>query len=259
MCNFSLKKLSLVLTTVYRGCKVPSDHNLVVSKLRIKLEAHQKQIINLKYDVDRLKTKLVRMEYETSTGRRFAALPDREDMDAEEMWTKFKTATNEVAKKVIGFKRIQQNPWITERSRVLSQKQRRLRVEADDETEVSLMFRKINKKMTSDYPFISFTYKLKQIVKTKNLVIFILLFVTIRRHFCMLSMILLKYAGIMSTYQTFRIYSCSFCKDDGSAAHTLFFIIGQQFSKSSRSGLSSDRSNTSFSCSVSHSGAYRAL
>ena len=130
------RRSSVLDTRVYRGCKVPSDHNLVVSKLRIKLKAHQKQMTNRKYDVDRLKTEEVRREYETSIGSRFTALADREDMDAEQIWTNFKTATKEVAKEVLGFKRRQHKPWITERSRVLSEKQRRLRVEADDETDL---------------------------------------------------------------------------------------------------------------------------
>ena len=114
-----------------------------------------------------------------------------------------------------------------------------------------LMLRK-EKKTISDYPFISFTYKLQQIVKPKYLVIFTLFFVTIRIRF-------FKYAGVMFRHPTFRISSCSFCGDDGSAVHTLFLIIRTQFMISSQSGLSPGRSNTSISSSVSHSVAYRAL
>ena len=52
----------------------------------------------------------------------------------------------------------------------------------------------------------------------------------------MLSLSFFKYAGVMSRQQTFRISSCMVCRDDGSAAHTLFFIIRQQFSMSPKSG-----------------------
>ena len=43
--------------------------------------------------------------------------------------------TNEVAKDVIGYKRRQHKPWITEASRQLSEKQRRLRVEFEDQND----------------------------------------------------------------------------------------------------------------------------
>ena len=52
----SARKSSILDTRVYRGCKVPSDHMLVISKLRVKLKAQQEPEINKKYDVDRLKS-----------------------------------------------------------------------------------------------------------------------------------------------------------------------------------------------------------
>ena len=59
----------------------------------------------------------------------------REEMDSEEMWLSFKKATSESAVEVIGFKKRQHKPWISERSRILSEKQRKLRVDADDEND----------------------------------------------------------------------------------------------------------------------------
>ena len=52
----SARKSSILDTRVYRGCKVPSDHMLVIPKLRVKLKAQQEPAINKKYDVDRLKS-----------------------------------------------------------------------------------------------------------------------------------------------------------------------------------------------------------
>ena len=43
--------------------------------------------------------------------------------------------TNEVAKDVIGYKRRQHKPWITEASMKLSEKQGRLRLEFEDQND----------------------------------------------------------------------------------------------------------------------------
>ena len=123
-----VRRSSVLAPKVYIGCKVLSDHILVVLMLRVKLNAQKKQMKNRKYDVDGLKMDQVRVEYEASIGGRFAALANREDIDAEEMLTRFKTTTNEVAKDGTGF--------IKRRHRALSEKQRRLRVEADNEMDV---------------------------------------------------------------------------------------------------------------------------
>ena len=45
----------------------------------------------------------VRTRYQANVGGRYAALTDRDDMDAEDRWTNFRTATNEAAKEVIGY------------------------------------------------------------------------------------------------------------------------------------------------------------
>ena len=55
-------------------------------------------------------------------------------MDGEQRWQNFKSTVNETARDLVGFKRKQHKPWITDRSRELSEKQRRLRVETEDET-----------------------------------------------------------------------------------------------------------------------------
>ena len=50
------RRNSVLYTRVFRGCKVPTDHKLVISKLRVKLKAHQKCKRNPSYDVDCLKS-----------------------------------------------------------------------------------------------------------------------------------------------------------------------------------------------------------
>ena len=89
---------------------------------------------NRKNDVERLKRKEVRVQYETSIGRKFAALADRDDIDAEQILIRFKTTTNEVAKEMIGLNRRQQKTCTTETSRALSEKHKKHR--SDDEMDV---------------------------------------------------------------------------------------------------------------------------
>lgn len=127
------RRSSILDTRVFRGCRVPSDHKLVVAKIRIKLKAHQRPQTNRKYDVDRLRCDEVCEHYKIAVGGRFAALEEREDMNGEEMWNNMKMATNATAEEVIGYKKKHHKPWITERSRVLSEKQKQVRIEIDDE------------------------------------------------------------------------------------------------------------------------------
>ena len=50
----------------------------------------------------------------------------------------FKEVVNGTAKEVIRHKKTNHKPWIGERSRVISEKQRRLRVQADDERDTGI-------------------------------------------------------------------------------------------------------------------------
>ena len=54
--NNKFRKSSILDTRVYRGCKAPFDHKLVVSRLWVKLKAQQKHVSSRKYDVDRIKS-----------------------------------------------------------------------------------------------------------------------------------------------------------------------------------------------------------
>ena len=46
------RRSTVLDTRVFRGPKVPSDHKLVVSKLRVKLKANRKQRKTPNYDID---------------------------------------------------------------------------------------------------------------------------------------------------------------------------------------------------------------
>ena len=58
------RRSSVLDTRVFRGCKVPSDHKLVVSKLRVKLKAHRKPVSYRRYDTNLPTSDAVRMQYQ---------------------------------------------------------------------------------------------------------------------------------------------------------------------------------------------------
>ena len=89
---------------VYRGCKVPSDHQLAVSRVKVKLKAQQKPVWSRKYDVDRLKSEDVKTQYQTTIRNRLDLFAVKECMDGEERWSNFKEVVNGGAKEVIRHK-----------------------------------------------------------------------------------------------------------------------------------------------------------
>ena len=58
------RKIAILDTRVYRGCKLPYDNKLAISKVRIKLKAYRKPAINKKPEMDRLKVENVKTRYQ---------------------------------------------------------------------------------------------------------------------------------------------------------------------------------------------------
>ena len=70
-------------TRVFRGCRVPSDHKLVMVKKRLKLRSEMGNI-KRKYDVDKLKCQDIREEYMRKFEERLEEISDSEEMGLEE-------------------------------------------------------------------------------------------------------------------------------------------------------------------------------
>ncbi|XP_064110265.1 uncharacterized protein LOC135218050 [Macrobrachium nipponense] len=132
-------KKSILDTRTFRGCRrVPSDHKLVISKIRIKIQANQEKRRTIKFDVDNLRNERVKQQYEVKVGGKFAALIGMEnmDMDSEESWAILSSDTKDVATEVLGYKRINSKPWFSDEAKVLSEEQQRLRVQVDDKQDL---------------------------------------------------------------------------------------------------------------------------
>ena len=117
---------SVLDTRVFRGCRVPSDHKLVIVKMRLKLRAENGNI-KRKYDVDKLKCQDIREEYQRKIEERLEEIIDSEEMGLEEQWEVIKMGTTEVAKDVLGYRKKNTKPWISEHSRELSNRQNNIR------------------------------------------------------------------------------------------------------------------------------------
>lgn len=104
-------KTSVVDTRAYRGADVASDHYLVRTKLRLKLNKIQtRNRLKPKLDVHKLEWEDIRQRYNVEVRTRFEALDIEGDVNehAEEI----EKAYVEAAGKVLGFVRNRSKPWI---------------------------------------------------------------------------------------------------------------------------------------------------
>ena len=115
---------------VYNSADVGSDHSLLLSKIVLstkkikKLTPPQK-----KFDVDRLKENEFAKEFEVKIGGRFEPILSLLDTDIDELYNKFKNATNEVTKEVAGYRRRKKVEDMSQELEELCQKRREARLE----------------------------------------------------------------------------------------------------------------------------------
>ena len=97
---------------VMRGADIGSDHQLLVSSIKIKLNrTRPSKAMERRICVSNLNDPQLLHEYRLKVQNRFAALQEqwnREGMDIEEMSSGITSAMTDVGKRVLGFKR-QQN------------------------------------------------------------------------------------------------------------------------------------------------------
>lgn len=100
-------KNSVTNARSYPSADVGSDHQLVISNIRLKFKAHKKKQYPKQYDIFRLKSPDIKQTYEIEIGGRFAPLLEEKDTDADTMWKNIKGAFNDTSKKVLGYKKAQ--------------------------------------------------------------------------------------------------------------------------------------------------------
>ena len=116
-------KRSVQDARTYRGADVGSDHNLVVAKTRLKLNSTgKKQKGTTRYEESKLKIKETREKYMLELRNRFSCLEQEDETQTTEQdviereWNKIKTAYNESAKEILGYRKRKNQEWISPNS-----------------------------------------------------------------------------------------------------------------------------------------------
>ncbi|XP_032239018.2 craniofacial development protein 2-like [Nematostella vectensis] len=106
---------SLLNVRVYRGADASSDHNLVVTSVKLKLRKVKKQVQQRKQlDAVKLKCPKIQKQFVLEVKNRFQALADNaEDTPVETRWNKIKSVYNEAAVDIIGYKKKNSKQWLS--------------------------------------------------------------------------------------------------------------------------------------------------
>ncbi|XP_072023049.1 craniofacial development protein 2-like [Amphiura filiformis] len=100
-------KTSISNSRSFPSADVGSDHQLVISDLRVKFKKKQKAPFQ--------KTDSVKQDYEVTIGGKFAPLMNLDTTDVEDIWTGVKIAFNDTSNAVLGSKKSnKQEQWISE-------------------------------------------------------------------------------------------------------------------------------------------------
>ena len=119
----------------FPSADIGSDHQLIITNIKLKLKAKKKQPnIMKRYDVSRLKSPTIKSSYETSIGGKFGPLLNLQDTDVEpnvnDIWTVIKDSLHDTSEEILGVKRSQpQQPWISQDILMLSDKRSELKLE----------------------------------------------------------------------------------------------------------------------------------
>ena len=102
----------------YRSADVGSDHELLVATLKLKLRSNrsrQPTKLPSNFDVEKLRDKNVRRQFNIKLSNRFEALADI-PQDVEEAWTTIQQNYAETAEEVLGFKKSIKEQWISQKT-----------------------------------------------------------------------------------------------------------------------------------------------
>ncbi|XP_056022145.1 uncharacterized protein LOC130055022 [Ostrea edulis] len=166
-------KRSVLDVRAHRGADVGSDHNLVITKVMLKLhKIGKKPTSSTRFETCKLKVPEVRQQFEIELRNRVNALSEDNTIgpnpnDIEESWNNIKTAYNDTAMNVLGYRKRKNQEWISQGSwkkveerRVLKGKVESVRSErlrarlkeqyGDKDKEVKRSFRKDKRQWVDD-------------------------------------------------------------------------------------------------------------
>ena len=108
-------------TRSYRGADTGSDHNPVITTVRLRLRGKVKNASNVRrYDTGKLIIPEVTQQFQIKLRNRFSCLGDESREDNEQVieaqWIKIKESYKKTAEEVLGFRKKQIKPWISAES-----------------------------------------------------------------------------------------------------------------------------------------------
>ena len=109
---------------VYNSADIGTDHSLLMAKNRIRSKKKHNRKADIKrFDVGRHKDPITTEVFKQSVGGRFEPLLHL-DADIDELYTQFKTVTNDVTKEVVGLRRRKNVEGLSQEEMVLCEKRR---------------------------------------------------------------------------------------------------------------------------------------
>src|SRR6218665_1517080 len=115
-------------TLNFVGPDIASDHRLVMAGIRRKLSKIAREVLNRRFDMERLTDDATRECFRTQLDKRWKQAKEREMETAEDTWREVRATYTEVAQQVLGYKGAKkQKPWITREVLELSDKRRDIR------------------------------------------------------------------------------------------------------------------------------------
>jgi len=118
---------SLLDVRAFRGADANSDHYLLVGTLQLKLKSHQQNVTSrVKYDTNALKSTEVLDRFKLELTNRFETLSqvDEENESVEDSWQQIKNTFNSTGQTVLGRKRKENKPWISQKTLDFIEKRR---------------------------------------------------------------------------------------------------------------------------------------
>lgn len=110
-------KRSVLVVRAHRGADVDSDHNLVIIKIRLKLnKTGRKPTSSTGYEKCKPKVPEIRQRFQLELRNRFSALNEsttNDPEDVEQKWCNIKNAYNETAANILGQRKKRNQEWIS--------------------------------------------------------------------------------------------------------------------------------------------------
>ena len=137
-------------TRSFPGADIGSDHNLVLTRLKLKLKTNQSnKTPRIRFNLDKLNDPEIAEIFQAQVGGKFAALATI-DQDVETLANNLKEALITSAEEVIGRQRSKKQPWVTNKILELCDKRRGLKKDKNSNQEAADKYRTINTKIRNE-------------------------------------------------------------------------------------------------------------